>query len=529
MPPVTILSPHSGRPVVVREQDLGRAIRDDQGKVFYVVEDAEHGRYASMTRKGSARDLERYRKLQNGETPAPARQGPDDATATKANASQAAYDATGVKRRNPAGIALLVLALALVAAGVYVVVAHPEWVGLEKRVPTETQPVPGDEDGAPDVDDGTPSAWHPHEDRLMPVFFAPSNKQTRGPSESIKPEQAKRAESPEAPTPGPASTESTGNTADRLRDVDEADRPRLTAAPAVLPGTPEEFVQRLALADDGAPGEAVDDPTPVIVPTRTWRPEASRPVVLGANDNDEKPYAGFSHTATGLRYKLTHRTDGPPAKAGCVLDVRYTAQTLDGESLIDDGEQTFVLMAGQAIRAFDEGLAGVREGEQLKLFIPRGHSEAGTLPGIERVPDAPFMMDVQLVKVRPGVTHVVERPGDADAEPAMPGDTLEIHYLARVEGRDEVIATTVQNGEPMTVTLGGGAVIPGLELGLAGMRPGETRLISIPPYLAYGEDGAAGGLVPPDAVLSFRVTLVRIVPDQDKAQEQGEPQAQPRE
>ena len=63
MPPVTILSPYSGRPVKVREQDLGRALRDEQGRVFYIVEDPEHGRYAARTRKGSPKDLERYREI----------------------------------------------------------------------------------------------------------------------------------------------------------------------------------------------------------------------------------------------------------------------------------------------------------------------------------------------------------------------------------------------------------------------------------------------------------------------------------
>ncbi|MGB0768442.1 MAG: FKBP-type peptidyl-prolyl cis-trans isomerase [Phycisphaeraceae bacterium] len=45
------------------------------------------------------------------------------------------------------------------------------------------------------------------------------------------------------------------------------------------------------------------------------------------------------------------------------------------------------------------------------------------------------------------------------------------------------------------------------------MRPGESRLLTIPPYLAYGEHSVAGGLIPKNAVLSFRVSLVDIVED----------------
>jgi peptidylprolyl isomerase len=519
MPPVTILSPYSGRPVVVREQDLGRAIRDDQGKVFYVVEDAEHGRYASMTRKGSPKDLERYRALQDGKAPAPAGDNAAAALTNTAAGQAAAYDATGVKRRNPVGIVMMLIALAVVAAGAYVVVTHPEWIGLEQATPTDSQTAPGNQDDESTGDRGALRQARPDHPVAASLRYA-SSKQAPPTDEGVqRPRDESVAEDEGAPAAGDDPPRDAGWKDESVsqQDTEQQAQPRLTAEPAVLPATGEEFVDRLAEADDAASDEPEADPAPVIVPTRTWRPGESQPAVLGARDHDDKPYAGFSHTASGLRYKFTHRTDGPPAKAGCVLEVRYTAQTLEGETLIDDGEQTFVLMAGQAIRAFDEGLAGVREGEQIKLFIPRGHSEDGALPGVRRVPDQPFMMDVQLVKVRPGVTHVVERPGDAEAEPAMPGDTLAIHYLARVEGRDEVIATTVQDGEPLRLTLGQGAVIPGLELGLTGMRPGETRLLSVPPYLGYGADGAAGGLIPPNAVLSFRVTLVRIEPDEGDA------------
>ena len=47
------------------------------------------------------------------------------------------------------------------------------------------------------------------------------------------------------------------------------------------------------------------------------------------------------------------------------------------------------------------------------------------------------------------------------------------------------------------------------------MRPGESRQLTIPPYLAYGKYSVAGGLIPENAVLSFRVTLVGIV-DEDE-------------
>jgi FKBP-type peptidyl-prolyl cis-trans isomerase len=501
MPPVTILSPYSGRPVKLREQDLGRALRDEQGRVFYVVEDPEHGRYAARTRKGSPKDLERYREIEAGVAKL------EDGPTTNEAPLSSVHDATGAKRRNPVGLLIVLLVFAAAVAAGYVYINHPEWLGLDSDTESQTTPPTPD---SPGTEAGDEQAETPSVERsIVPV------------AQRLQPRDTEAIEPIDPTAPGIAAAP--------LRDL------QVDAPPRVI-----------AVTNNALPDGMDDDPEPVFVPAvvatlsatneddaneahATTRPNAERddpgaedagdavPIALPPSPADpprpprDLDYDDFRHNASGLRYKITHLTDGVSARAGNYLTVRYTAQTLDGRPLIDDASQSFILASGQAIRAFDEGLAGIREGEQLRLLVPRGHSDTGTLPGVERLPDEPFLMDVQLVAVQPGVTYIIETPGDPDARPAQPGDAIDLHYLARVEGREEVIDTTVARGQPMRITLGKGEVIEGLELGITGMRPGESRQLTIPPYLAYGRYSVAGGLIPENAVLSFRVTLVQIV------------------
>jgi hypothetical protein len=105
--PIVVYSPFSGQAVKVREADVGRAVRDPDGRVFYVLARSDgKGYYGAPTRAGGPKDEARAAEL----AAAAVRRAATDSETT-------VHDATG--RGRPGGqrrLALLVLIVLLLAA-----------------------------------------------------------------------------------------------------------------------------------------------------------------------------------------------------------------------------------------------------------------------------------------------------------------------------------------------------------------------------------------------------------------------------
>jgi FKBP-type peptidyl-prolyl cis-trans isomerase SlpA len=68
--------------------------------------------------------------------------------------------------------------------------------------------------------------------------------------------------------------------------------------------------------------------------------------------------------------------------------------------------------------------------------------------------------------------------------PVGAGATVTLHLSLTLE--DGRIAESTFGGEPHTFTVGDGSLLPGLELALYGLRPGDTQRLVLHPAQAYG-------------------------------------------
>jgi len=104
-----------------------------------------------------------------------------------------------------------------------------------------------------------------------------------------------------------------------------------------------------------------------------------------------------------------------------------------------------------------------------------------------------------------GVGVKILKPGDGSA--AKVGDLVTVNYLGRLTDGTKFDSSYDRN-QPFSFTLGQGQVIKGWEIGVAGMKVGEKRELTIPPELGYGAAGT--GPIPPNATLIFEVELLNI-------------------
>jgi len=256
-------------------------------------------------------------------------------------------------------------------------------------------------------------------------------------------------------------------------------------------------------------------------------PAKEEPAKESAAPAPEISEEDLTTTASGLKYVVLEEGSGPQAEAGQVVSVNYVGTLEDGTEFDNSYKRgapiQFVLGKQQVIPGWDEGIGLLNVGDKARLVIPPdlAYGEAGA--GGVIPPNATLIFDVELVDISPGAPEAPSEVADGDftvtdsglkyydikvgdGEAPAKGQTVTAHYTGWLEDGTK-FDSSLDRGQPFSFKLGAGQVIPGWDEGIGTMKVGGVRQLIIPPDLAYGARGA-GGVIPPNATLTFEVELL---------------------
>ncbi len=117
--------------------------------------------------------------------------------------------------------------------------------------------------------------------------------------------------------------------------------------------------------------------------------------------------------------------------------------------------------------------------------------------------------DVGPIEGPPPADLVIEDITVGDGPEAADGSYVSVHYVGVSHSTGTQFDASYDRGQPLEFGLGAGQVIQGWDRGVAGMRVGGRRKLTIPPHLGYGDRGA-GGVIRPGETLIFVVDLLGV-------------------
>ncbi len=221
---------------------------------------------------------------------------------------------------------------------------------------------------------------------------------------------------------------------------------------------------------------------------------------------------------------------GSQASAGSFLVMQYVgvlcSTGVQFDASWDRGQPfSFELGAGKVIQGWDEGIEGMAVGGRRLLTIPpeKAYGSSGSGSGsigpnetllfiVDLLALVPTNLDKPSVSVpdEPASELIITDIAEGEGPEVQSGDIVYVHYVGYSQSTNTQFDSSWDRGREQYIIfpLGQATVIDGWEEGLLGMKVGGRRELVIPPDLAYGQDGAGGGIIAPNETLVFVVDLI---------------------
>lgn len=180
----------------------------------------------------------------------------------------------------------------------------------------------------------------------------------------------------------------------------------------------------------------------------------------------------------------------------------------DSSNLRNSTYDTYVGQ-GSLIKGMDEGLLGMCVGERRSIIIPPFLAYDDKGYGTKVPPYATLIFDVLLVdvfNVKDDVKVEVQKIPQPCRRRTVVGDFIRYHYNGSFQD-GTVFDSSYSRNSTYNTFIGMGYVIAGIDKALQGVCVGEWRRVTVPPHLAYGENGS-GELIPGSAVLIFDLHII---------------------
>ena len=231
----------------------------------------------------------------------------------------------------------------------------------------------------------------------------------------------------------------------------------------------------------------------------------------------------------------TDLTDGTGTAAvdGDTLIVHYigvrTANCVEFDNSYDRGAPLSVTIgAGQVIKGWDQGLAGMKAGGRRQLDIPAALAYGDAPPSTDVIQPGDaltFVVDAVAIIAKPDpadIPNITVPPTPnqtdqtftdlivGDGAGIEPGQTVAVQLLAFSASDGKQLDSSWETGSPLTFVPGDAKLPPGIEKAVEGMKVGGRRQVDIPFARAFGEAGNADLGLPASTDLIMVLDLVAV-------------------